>query len=308
MKISQLVSVVIVTKDRQDSLSAALSSLAQQSVLPAEVIVIDDGSNPKVQESCLKVIPEEIHARLYRNEKSQGASFSRNRAIKLATKEFIAFLDDDDLFRPRKIQVLDHWIREVPKIDLFCHRANVVMVREGLNYLTRFRKKTDDEFKELLISNWVGGASLVVCRKLLLEKIGLFDVNLPACEDWDLWIRCAKFGAKIQFLDEVLVDYSCVTKKTSLSHSIEKNRLAKDLIKKKYRTEILKLSETEILRLNESSKLDDLQRFLVNYNYKASVSCAFDIFISNKKISNLLRLVAVILGTKISIKLRSLLS
>ena len=305
--ISKNISVVITTKDRPQDLRNALISLSEQTTLPGEVVIVDDGSNQKVSLESLEVLRRiGIPVYLIRNESSVGAAKARNLGVSIAKKEFIAFLDDDDMFRSEKIAVIDDTIEQNRDIDLIYHRANVKLVNEYLEYETKYRKGQSGSIKEIVISNYIGGCSLVVCKKSVLLKVGLFDEELPACEDWDLWIRCIRSGAKEFFINRVLTDYFSVSGSKSLSQNLKNNEMAKLRIKQKYADVIDTFTPKEKRRSMECDKTDDLQRYLLADEYCSSLRCAFKIFKITKTFTNFIKLVAVLLGTKNALRFRSL--
>ena len=306
MMISKNISVVITTKDRPHSFRNALISLFQQTTLPGEIIIVDDGSSQKVSFGDIKQLNRiGIPVFLIRNEQSVGVSKARNSGISVATMKFIAFLDDDDVYRPEKISVIDKIIEQDSNVDILYHRANVKLINENLEYETRYRKGKSEGRKEIVISNYMGGCSLVVCKKSLLMKVGLFDEELSACEDWDLWIRCIQAGAKEFFINQVLADYSCVSGSSSVSQNIEKNTMAKLQIRKKYANVIKTFTQEESLRFKECYKLDDLQRFLLADKYRCSLRCAFEIYRTRKTFENFIKLMVVLSGPKNVLRLRS---
>ena len=305
--ISKYISVVITTKDRPQGLRNALISLSEQTTLPGEVVIVDDGSDPKVSPEALKVLRRVgIPVCLIRNESSVGAAKARNLGISITKKEFVAFLDDDDVFTPEKIAVIENTIEQNQDVDIFYHRANVKLINENLEYETKYRKGQSGTVKEIVISNYIGGCSLVVCKKSVLLKVGLFDEKLSACEDWDLWIRCIRSGAKELFINRVLTDYLSVSGSMSLSQNLKNNEMAKLRIKQKYADVIDTFSPKEKARYVECDKADDLQRYLLADEYVSSLRCAFKIFKTRKTFTNFIKLIAVLLGTRNALRFRSL--
>ena len=105
-------SVVIPTHDRPALLASAVSSVVRQTFDDFEVVIIDDGSDPPVRSETFSDL--RIPLSVYRNERAQGVSAARNMGAVMATGDFLAFLDDDDLWVPEKLDVVRRCIDENP--------------------------------------------------------------------------------------------------------------------------------------------------------------------------------------------------
>ena len=188
------ISVIIPTHNRPKGLLTAFKSIAGQTVLPLELIVVDDGSAPPVGEDFFEDAPVELRTLLIRNETPEGAPKARNRGIWQAKGDWIAFLDDDDAFFPEKIETIARSIRENPEADLIYHPAEICMAKEQLSYRSGVCDLTNgkDVLRQLLIRNVVGGTSMTILKRKTLLELGGFDETMPALEDWELWIRVAK--------------------------------------------------------------------------------------------------------------------
>jgi len=300
-----VISVIIATHNRQVSLRKCLESVYLQTALPDEIVVVDDASNPPLTEDIFLGCPEKIRVKLIRNIESKKASGARNVGIENASGKYIAFLDDDDEYLPRKIERVLHCIVENDFPDVIYHAANVTLIREGISYKTRPKVPSDIFFQEMLVSNIIGGTPMVVCKKEALQMAGGFDENMPALEDYELWLRMAKTGCRFFLLDEILTNYFYITGRCSVSKDIKNNSQARDLIYSKYNSEYAMLSKKEKLKNREAVAIDDLQRFLLNYAYWCSVKSAAKIFFIRPGFNNGLRFFIVLLGVKMSFMARS---
>jgi glycosyltransferase involved in cell wall biosynthesis len=139
-----------------------------------------------------------------RHDTPRGPAAARNAAIERARGEWIAFLDDDDLWAPGKLST------QLARAEAGGH---------GMSYTGRLEVDGDlkamghrqaavagDLARELLSNNVIGGPSCVILRRDLLERIGGFDQRLPPLEDWDLWIRAAA-ETSVDACGEVLIAY-----------------------------------------------------------------------------------------------------
>jgi len=182
-----LVSVVIPSKNRPDFLVEALGSVFAQTYQNLEIIVVDDGS----AFSLGPMLKEKYGDRILflRHEKSQGAPAARNAGARLASGEYIAFLDDDDLWLPQKIekQIAVFSANEIAGL-VFCGED---IVCEGEVLRHREAVWPPDGQRQMLQANLVGGTSVVLIRQSVFRRF-FFDESLPSCQDWDLFLRISQ--------------------------------------------------------------------------------------------------------------------
>ena len=182
------VSVIIPTFNRADVLGRAIESVLQQ-ILPAkEIIIVDDGS----VDNTLKVVSQlqsattiPIH---YIYQHNAGVSAARNSGIRHANSEWIAFLDSDDAWLPGKLKSQAALIGQHPGFRL-CHTQES-WIRNGVrvNQMKKHAKSGGHIFQQCLPLCVISPSSVVV-QAALFDDVGLFDETLPACEDYDLWLR-----------------------------------------------------------------------------------------------------------------------
>lgn len=199
------VSVVIPTRDRWHLLSTrALPSALAQDDVEHEVVVVDDGSIQPADVE-LPARGDDPRLRIVRRERSEGMAAARNAGIVTARGEWVAFLDDDDVWSPRKLrEQLD--AARAARAD-FAY-AGVVAVDERGAVLDTLYLPRPDELQAKLSRACVipAGCSNVVARVDLLRSVGGFDESFVHVADWDLWIRLAHLGAAA-VCDAVLVAY-----------------------------------------------------------------------------------------------------
>jgi glycosyltransferase involved in cell wall biosynthesis len=211
-----------------------------QTLLPAELVVVDDGSTPPVSLEGLAV-PEGLALRLIRNARPSGPARARNTGIAAARGAWIAFLDDDDAFRPDKIATVAAALERMEdSADLLYHPAEIVMVNEGVRYTSRPRAADTAcaMYRELLVRNVVGGTPMVVARKASLRALGGFDASLGALEDYELWLRLARHGARFCLLPQALTRCHYTTAKASVSKSPAAGLDTFSRIARKYREDL----------------------------------------------------------------------
>ena len=191
------VSVVVPTYNRAYCLSRALDSILKQTHPINEIIVIDDGSN----DDTYTLLKQRYPQVRYYFQANQGVSAARNHGIQLAKSPWIALLDSDDAWHPKKIEIQFQALIAQP--TALCH-TNEVWIRRGVrvNAMKKHRKGSDNLFERSLERCLISPSSVLI-KKDLFTSIGLFDVDLPACEDYDLWLRITAHQATT-FVDEAL--------------------------------------------------------------------------------------------------------
>jgi glycosyltransferase involved in cell wall biosynthesis len=179
------VSVIIPTYNRARKLLRAISSVLYQTFTDSEVIVVDDGSDDGTAE-CLK--PVMGHIEYIRHPDNRGVSAARNRGIKASRYPFIAFLDSDDYWLSEKLSTQMAFFKQNP--EAVACQTEEIWIRKGsrVNPGKRHLKPSGEIFVPSLKLCLVS-PSAVVLKRSLLDEVGLFDEDLPACEDYDLWLR-----------------------------------------------------------------------------------------------------------------------
>ena len=196
---SPKVSVIVPTYNRADRLERALNSIVSQTCQDFELIVVDDGSTDKTYQ-LMKSFPK---AQYFYIKKNSGVSKARNVGLAFAKGELICFLDSDNLWKEKKIQIQSLWL-ENNKDSQICY-TDEIWVRNGVrvNPMNRHRKYSGDIFRHCLGLCIVSPSSVMI-RAKLFDEIGNFDESLPACEDYDLWLRIASKYA-FHFIEEPLI-------------------------------------------------------------------------------------------------------
>lgn len=195
---TESVAVIIPTYNRDTVLARALDSVAAQTVAADEVIVIDDGSTDATK-SLMAGYPDVTYIR----QPNRGVSAARNIGIETAASEWVAFLDSDDEWLPEKL----HKQLAASKQELDCPlvHSDEIWIRNGVrvNQMDKHAKAGGMIFERCLPLCAISPSAALVKRSLLLE-LGGFNEALPACEDYDLWLRlCAQHP--VQYVDEPLL-------------------------------------------------------------------------------------------------------
>lgn len=191
------VSVVIAAYNAEPTLRAALQSALRQDPRPAEVIVVDDGSEDGTA-SVAAAFPE---VRVVK-QANAGPSAARNTGIAEASQPWIAFLDADDLWLPDRLARQLATLRRYPQAGLLA--GDWVRDEDETGPATRGTVSLPG-YRDILLLNRFQ-TSTVLVRAELLQRSGGFDPSLDGAEDWDLWLRCAALAPVVK-LDEPLVVY-----------------------------------------------------------------------------------------------------
>lgn len=182
------VSVIVPTYNRAEFLNRALMSVVKQTVKCSEIIVVDDGSTDDTANLLHKFARTiEIPLKIIRQE-NKGPAAARNLGITSAKQEYVAFLDSDDHWNKRKIEIQYKILQDNPEY-LISHTKEKWLRRGAhLNQKKKHIPRHGDIFDHCLQLCGVG-MSTVMIRSDLFEKIGLFDENIRCCEDYDFWLR-----------------------------------------------------------------------------------------------------------------------
>ncbi len=215
-----MVSVVIPTHNRGWIIREAIDSVLGQDFKAFEIIVVDDGSTDNTQDvlsSCrdrIKVIKQE----------NRGVSAARNEGIISSSGTYIAFLDSDDLWLPGKLETQCEFFRKTPNA-LIC-QTEEIWVRNGKRVNPGKRhKKVSGFFFDKSLELCMVSPSAVMIRRDLFDMCGLFDETLPACEDYDMWLRINCRHPIHLIATPLIVKRGGHRDQLSMMHSLDKYRI-----------------------------------------------------------------------------------
>jgi glycosyltransferase involved in cell wall biosynthesis len=195
-------SIVIPAFQAAQTIGAALASAVAQTRPALEILVCDDGSTDDLERA---LGPWRDGVVLLRKENG-GAASARNLGTRAARGEFVAFLDADDTYEPRRLEALAGLAAARPDLDLL---ATDAYLEAGGRRIGRFGETTpfacEDQRTAILRSCFVGGWPAV--RRSVLVAAGGFDETLRIAHDWDCWIRLVIGGARAGYVDEPLMTY-----------------------------------------------------------------------------------------------------
>lgn len=206
-----LVSVVVPTYGRSTLLERALRSVLAQTYSNWELLVVDDnesGSSARAETERL-LARYEIDPRVHyiRHETNAGGSQARNTGISAAEGAYVAFLDDDDEWLPTKLEVQCRLLEDLPQrvAAAYCGYSvqSSALARVTAVPACSYRRP----YPRILVDNFIGTTSTLICRKSALEEIGMFDTALPAAQDRELLIRLCR-SYEIACVNEPLVRFN----------------------------------------------------------------------------------------------------
>jgi len=199
-----LVSVIVPVYNRAHLLTETVASILAQTYRNIEIILVNDGSTDNSLE-VIKALQQENHdvIRIV-DQNNQGQTIARNKGIEQSHGKYVAFLDSDDLWVPDKLE------QQIPLFD-----RNVGLVYGGVEFIDECGETIGFDpcdphvqgeiYPQLLVKNRMTGGSVVVLREAL-EKVGVFDPEFSAAENWDLWLRiCKVYQAKL--VNKAVVKY-----------------------------------------------------------------------------------------------------
>ena len=179
-----LVSVIIPTYNRAWSLKKAIDSVLEQDYKNFELIVVDDGSTDDTE----ALVSEYAKSVKFVQQPNSGVSAARNKGIQISSGSLISFLDSDDYWEPKKLSTQVEFFNANP--DALICQTEETWIRNGkrVNPKQKHKKQSGMIFIPSLALCLVS-PSAVMMRKILFAKVDVFDESLPACEDYDLWLR-----------------------------------------------------------------------------------------------------------------------
>lgn len=178
------VSVIIPTYNRAWILREAIESVLAQDFKDFELIVVDDGST----DDTGKILDDYKGDLVVIRQSNTGVSAARNRGIDAAAGRLLAFLDSDDLWLPRKLSTQVAFFESNPSAVI--NQTEEIWIRNGVRVNPKIRHhKFSGMIFERSLALCLVSPSAVMVKRSLFDEVGRFDEALPACEDYDLWLR-----------------------------------------------------------------------------------------------------------------------
>ncbi len=202
------VSVVIPTYKRPDFLQRLLVSISKQTLLPDEVIIVDDCSdNQAAYLSVIESFKEQFTLlQYYSLQQNSGAPSCRNIGIQKASGDWIALVDDDDEWLNDKLQRQVELAKASdPNLSLIYTWTDIV--ESSGEIIPFYREAHQGKVLSELINHCFIPSPSVMARRTKLLEVGGFDPTLPSCQDWDMWVRMVKAGIDVACVEHVCTLY-----------------------------------------------------------------------------------------------------
>ena len=202
------VSVIIPTYNREKFISECVQSVLAQTMPAREIILVDDGYTDAtyniLRDLGFNSLSTKKTVLRYFFQQNRGVSSARNLGIKEARSEYIALLDSDDLWLKSKLDRQVSAFQNDTQSSRLCH-TDEIWIRNGVrvNQHKKHKKHGGNVFQSCLKLCCISPSSAMMHRSVF-EDFGFFDEDLPACEDYDFWLR---YSAKedVNFIDEPLI-------------------------------------------------------------------------------------------------------
>ena len=198
------VSVIVPTFNRARLLGEAIESILRQTFADFELIVVDDGSSDDTAALVAAIGDPRLR---YICQPHRGISSAMNNGIRAARGELVARLDSDDLWRPELLATLVPVLRQAPAVAVAYAKGQAM---DASGHILAHQQGSPgrfpgDAFRSIAFDDCTCNIA-IVARRACLEEVGLYDEELAANEDWDLWLRVAR-RHPFAFVDRVLAHY-----------------------------------------------------------------------------------------------------
>jgi glycosyltransferase involved in cell wall biosynthesis len=199
------VSVIIPTYNGASYVASAIQSALNQTFEDLEILIVDDASTDRTLNEIEPFLTDK-RVKLLCNTSNLGIPATKNKAVKMARGQFIAFLDQDDVWLPNKLEVQINHLKQDDNIGVIA--SAIYFIDESGNLIGKKILNIENaqpltQVKRLLLGNFITNSSAVV-RRSCFDKVGYFNENLRGSDDYDLWVRIAKYF-KIHYLNQILI-------------------------------------------------------------------------------------------------------
>jgi glycosyltransferase involved in cell wall biosynthesis len=199
-----LVSVITPAYNAERYIAETIDSVLGQTYVNWELIVINDGSTDKTGEIARSYRDPRIR---YIEQENRGIAKTRNRLLKESKGEYITFLDSDDIYLPQKVEEEADFLETHPEYAAaYCDLRYFFDKEPGKLYRHTYTFPSGDVFKELLKRQFITNTTLMI-RRLVIEKLGLFNEATREVEDWSYFLKMAWAGMKFGFINKDLVRF-----------------------------------------------------------------------------------------------------
>lgn len=240
---SFFVSAIIPVYNGEVFLKEAFESIRQQDYQPLEIIIVDDGSTDETKEIAA-TFGNEVR---YIYQPNSGLPATRNKGVKMARGDIVAFLDVDDLWSKDKLRLQVGLLKDSPTADMVLGYTQIMMLSGIIDGIHVFK-----EWAAPILAMSLGGG---IFRRSIFDKIGLFDETQRYCDDWDWFMRARELGIEMVVHKEVVQLYrrhdQNMTNQQSLSNHYFIRMLKKSLDRRRTQKEGLAISLEKLSDIKE---------------------------------------------------------
>jgi glycosyltransferase involved in cell wall biosynthesis len=266
-----LVSIYIPTKDRKELLERAINSVLQQTYDKIEIIVYDDGSTDNTKE-YLNGLTNSGKIKAILSTESRGACWARNQAIKQSTGDFLSGLDDDDYFHEDRIKLfVEKWQSLQAE-----GKKNIAGLFDSINEIYPDKVLVNAtlnsvDYMQLRKSNCIGNQ--IFAPKEYFIEVGMFDIEMPAWQDWDMWTRISKkYGMFLNinnrsYCSDAVHTHHRITNKPNQKIRVAYNRYKNKLGKTSY-SENISLLKALYSYHQVIPKVDEILHLLISGSFR----------------------------------------
>jgi glycosyltransferase involved in cell wall biosynthesis len=180
------ISVIIPAYNAEKTILETIESVQQQTFSDFELIVINDGSTDGTLELLHSVIDERLKIFSYDNG---GLCVARNRGLRQATGNFIAFLDADDLWTSDKLELQLAALQQHPEAGVAYSWTSYIDEQGKTLFVDKPIFFKGNVYAQLLVNNFLASGSNPLIWRTAIESVGEFDPAIPPCADWDFYLR-----------------------------------------------------------------------------------------------------------------------
>ncbi|MDQ8204988.1 glycosyltransferase family 2 protein [Pelagicoccus sp. SDUM812003] len=208
------VSIIIPAYNHANLISQTIDSVLNQTFTDYEIIVINDGSPDKTEEVLQPYIRQNLI--IYKKQKNMGQSHARNIGLTIAKGEYIALLDDDDIWPQDKLEWQTRFLDENPNTGMVVGTCETI--EETPKKYTTTESYSILSFESLLIQNPIISPGQTLARRDTLAKTGGFSPEIWGADDWDMYLKISKISTIV------------LSPKLGLHYRVHANNASKRLI------------------------------------------------------------------------------
>lgn len=262
-----MISAIVPTYNRAEVLPIALNSILAQTYKDFEVIVVDDGSTDSTGAVLKPYLERPNFKYIFQENKKQAAA--RNRGISEASGKYIAFLDSDDFWYPKKLELQLRILEDNPEIGMVSSNQ-LLFDPEGIKIGIRYPNfASQNVYRDLLLRKFYCSVQACLVRLQVFESIGLFDESLgDSLEDWELSLRIARVYS-IHLMPEPLVGRKITTDSNS-EYAIKRCRNHRKILDRYLTPD--SLDGNFIRRVWRHAYFSWGHIYLINHHYKGALN------------------------------------